>query len=111
MHILIIFLLLYIIIFKIICEWRRVDGMSFVTEIEEINIIVDILRTFFISAWTYYMSLKISDKKINIDQIDENNISSSGDENIINESIVSKNTSSSLAENSNIQTAFKIVND
>lgn len=66
MHILIIFLLLYIIIFKIICEWRRVDGMSFVTEIEEINIIVDILRTFFISAWTYYMSLKISDKKINI---------------------------------------------
>lgn len=53
-----------------------------------------------------------NDEKIeSVEQIDENNISSSGDENIINESIVSKNTSSSLAENSNIQTAFKIVND
>ncbi len=38
--------------------------MSFVMEIEEINVIVDILRTCFISIFTYYMALKISNKTI-----------------------------------------------
>ena len=52
-----------------------------------------------------------NDEKIeSVDKIDENNVSSSDDENFANENIFSKNDSGAV-ENSNVQTAFKIVND